>query len=792
MRRLLQRGHRHDGQHRIRAQLRFTSHMRPGFQRHALRVVVAVVVDGPPEDARARQFPPLRRRAIGHGRNRERLLSGQQASPAEHVPAQEQAPGRVRVVHDRERAAHSRQRPCDLGRVAAALPQHIPEEGRVALAARHGVVVEQFAVEREQVAIVADGGLRRGNPAAHMQDRRRQPQRRRRDGRHAAVVRPAPLQPLQRHVAVAAPDAAHAPRTRLQSTSGAILAEAGPCNARPTGEQLRRCSCSCSRVAHRRGSMTQRPTQVLARRHAHVVGPRRPLSEFFRRPSVSVAVRILMCDTVDPDTRWSVFTVVAGSRLGPRAPFFQRALQFCHRCMPAKAPDVLHAAVRHGIAVHENDTLFCTFLGACRATTPPPLQPAFDAYRRCGPRTHNVISSLVSICRLANRPERALALVADAVDNDVDISQHLLSLFAVCCATSQTPHAADTAERILDLVRSSRIAPHPNYPTYANLVKALLCQARFDAAVGALDLLDSVGLPPCQHLYGLVVGALVHAEHMDKAMSVFRRVAERRVRLLAHVFTSLVAACGRYQYRGHTRALYRYATDHGYLDDVFIVDAFIAAFRRCGCIVDARQLFCSLTLPQTSTRKAMVAAYNHHDLYRDAIATFNDCRRVGHLLPGNVYSCIVEVFASRDRVRDALAVFREMAEHDVECSAPAFTCLVLTCGRNSHQFALQALHRFALSRDSDTLLSGASVAFVAAYIRCGRPQDALRVLSSMSSADLIVKAVALVEQLKTAGQLPADMADRLISSAGRRRCGTLPVSPSLSRDGLAERSPTVE
>ncbi|CEP01000.1 hypothetical protein PBRA_008312 [Plasmodiophora brassicae] len=465
--------------------------------------------------------------------------------------------------------------------------------------------------------------------------------------------------------------------------------------ARATAAQLQRL------LPHAATGWWHRATWARRRLVSSRPGPRHqaPLSAyqaFLRSPSVPLAVRALKHDA-DPQAGWDVFQhVVSSPALAPRIPFFQAMLMFCRRRLPGKAPDVLRAALDRGVAV--NDTLFCTFVGACRAADPPLCQDVVDLYARCGPRSHNVIASVANVCRLAKQPGPALGLLQDAVDGDVEFGEVLTSVLSACCADARSAAGADVAQRLVDLVRSGRIPAYAhNQAIFGNLIKALLSQARFDAAVDVTSVMEGVGVAPSSVTYTLLLSSLIRAAQLSLAMSVFERMAGRRVAVGVPVFASLVAACKRADdARRHLAVLYDHALANPalLLHDDFAACSLISAFDAVGHLATAEAVFarrCAASVPDAPVFMAMMTAYVRHS-------------RSGGRPAGDV-------------VGKALSVFASMVEHGVPVDGRAFTALVSAC-RGYSLPAVQRLHDYATGSpallDDDFVVS----AFISAYADC--------------------------------------------------------------------------
>lgn len=412
-----------------------------------------------------------------------------------------------------------------------------------------------------------------------------------------------------------------------------------------------------------------------------------PGSGLFRatvsRPSASLAVRALQHEW-EPRRAWIMFQCVLHAGVAVDVRFFTSMMQVCKRCLPAKAPDVMAAAADRRVRI--TDVLFCTFLGACQAARPVLAREAVEHYAKSGPRSHNVIFGVANICRLSKNPASALFLVSDAIDNGVEMSDKLLSMFAACCAEARSPLAADVAERILALVRSASIAAPHNQTIFGNLFKALLSQNRVDAALQALPVMDAVGLPPSDRIRTHILSALCRASRIADALDVFRAMVDRGIPVDLPVFTLFVRACGRCTELAALHTLHRYAIDEGLALDDAVVSALVAAYNDCGCLPAAEDAFTARLAgsppPDAFAFNSMISAYSHHGMLPQATTTFECMKACGVRPTGHTLSSLLSACGHAGDLRRANAIAAEFTSTwSVAAADEHLNCMIGLHGR---------------------------------------------------------------------------------------------------------------
>ncbi|CEP03382.1 Pentacotripeptide-repeat region of PRORP domain-containing protein [Plasmodiophora brassicae] len=510
---------------------------------------------------------------------------------------------------------------------------------------------------------------------------------------------------------------------------------------------------------------------------ANLQSPAQLFRAFLERPSAALATRALQ-DEDDPIRGWAIFRHVLDAGFSVKAPFFQRMMVLCLRCLPGRAPNVLRTAVSNGVPVRHDEPLFCTFLGACKAANPPLVEDCLELYTKYGPRSHNVIFGVAHICRAFNRPASALFLLSDIIDNGIDLSESMMFLFASCCAESGSSMAADTAVKLLELIRFRGTLSSQHQTLLTLLVKTLLLQRRLDSVVDAVNVMESVGVSACNETYGIVLAALLKADRIHDATAVFCVMAERRITLDAPLLTLLIAGCGRHCFASPLPALHAYASQNAMLENDFVVSALIYAFDRCDQLDNAEQVFSALldaAQPDVATFNAMISAYVRHGRITQAVETFKKLEAI-RLTPSiQTLTTMAFALAKNDRVPEALVVFKQMVELGVLVDTPLFGFLLSASARCRNEPGVRILEQYAVDSGislEDTVCS----ALIAALSRCGRLRDAERLFqtrtgSSSSCAPsvetfnamiaayarqgMLLEAVSVFGQLKGAGVRPS-------------------------------------
>lgn len=451
---------------------------------------------------------------------------------------------------------------------------------------------------------------------------------------------------------------------------------------------------------------------------------------------------------------WAAFHGVLDAK--PDRRFVQAMLAYCAERMPAKARDVLDEAIHRGVCIAD-DALFCTFLKACSRTKPIAFRDALEFYKKYGPRSHNVIFGVGNVCRLAGHPQLALELIQDGIDQNVEFSEALVSLFAVICAESHCQLAADMAELLLERVRAHRIASHRNPQLYANFAKALLSQNRFDAAVRILSLLDCIGMQPSEQLGTLLLSSLAKADRADLALDVFDVMARRAIRVPAPAFGLLVSACARQSDLASVQMLLRYAQERSadLLNDT-VLCRFVSAFGSRSDVHRVRlmEFYANLKglMSKSFVLTSFVSAYGQCSLSTSVAALERVARDNDLLQQDVVVAAFIEAYGGCCDIEAAQRIFQERCSTKPTPDMATFAAAITLYAR--HGMPLDALTLFdRLESGNRKPPSEVYPAVLSACVTLNDPARATRVFQLIVDGDHI--------------QIPRDVLQSFVSLCGR-------------------------
>ncbi|XP_077228940.1 pentatricopeptide repeat-containing protein At5g16860-like [Tasmannia lanceolata] len=303
----------------------------------------------------------------------------------------------------------------------------------------------------------------------------------------------------------------------------------------------------------------------------------------------------------------------------------------------------------------------------------------------------------------------------------------------------------------------------------------------FGASSDALSALEKLSPSSVYWWNNLIQYHVLHG-HLNHGISLYYRMQILGTKPDHYTFPFVLKACGELPSFRRGTAVHTVVTRGGFESNVFVCNALVAMYARCGAIEDARQVFDEITerrIDDVVSWNSMVAAYAQSGNYRGALETFvgmmerEDAKRpevvsLVNILPacaslgassqGKQIHCfavrngllwdifvgnaMVDMYAKCGMMREALRVFEGMKRKDVV----SWNAMV-TGYSQSGSFG-KALELFEKMREERIELNVVTwSAVIAGYAQRGHGDKALDVFRQMQLARSEPNAVTLVSLL---------------------------------------------
>ncbi|ONK57859.1 uncharacterized protein A4U43_C09F4940 [Asparagus officinalis] len=253
-------------------------------------------------------------------------------------------------------------------------------------------------------------------------------------------------------------------------------------------------------------------------------------------------------------------------------------------------------------------------------------------------------------------------------ESNVFVCNALLAMYSRCCAPEEAGHMFDeiTQRGIDDIV------------TWNSMVSAYVKRG-------------------CPKLALELFGQMTKGSVSDKDGS-WRSDVISLVNVLP-ACASLGALCQAREIHGH-------AIRNDQSSDIFVGNAIIDVYAKCGMMEDAVKVFDQMQVKDVVSWNAMVTGYSQNGNFEDALDLFIKMREENIELNVVTWSAVIAGYAQRGHGHEALGVFREMQLTRAEPNAVTIISLLSACasvgalsqGKETH---CHALRRCLMSCDDD-------------------------------------------------------------------------------------------
>lgn len=146
------------------------------------------------------------------------------------------------------------------------------------------------------------------------------------------------------------------------------------------------------------------------------------------------------------------------------------------------------------------------------------------------------------------------------------------------------------------------------------------------------------------------------------------------------------------------REAHGYAIRSGLTDDLFVCNALVDMYAKCGQMKDAESTFKRMKDRDVVTWNAMVTGYSQVGRYLDALGLFEEMRKEGIDMNVVTWSAVIAGYAQRGLGKEALDVFRDMMRASgVEPNVVTLVSVFSACatlgssdkGRETHCYAIK-------------------------------------------------------------------------------------------------------
>ncbi|KAE8718459.1 Pentatricopeptide repeat-containing protein [Hibiscus syriacus] len=158
-----------------------------------------------------------------------------------------------------------------------------------------------------------------------------------------------------------------------------------------------------------------------------------------------------------------------------------------------------------------------------------------------------------------------------------------------------------------------------------------------------------------------IVAAYMQSGDAKNAVELFRRMtSDLEIRPDGFSLVNVLPACGSLGASLHGMQLHGFAVRRGLFEDVFVGNALMDMYAKCGMIEQANKVFERMEVKDVVSWNAMVTGYSQVGRFEEALGLFEKMKEENIELDVVTWSSVIASFAQQDRGYEALSVFRQM------------------------------------------------------------------------------------------------------------------------------------
>ncbi|KAI5669307.1 hypothetical protein M9H77_19160 [Catharanthus roseus] len=238
-----------------------------------------------------------------------------------------------------------------------------------------------------------------------------------------------------------------------------------------------------------------------------------------------------------------------------------------------------------------------------------------------------------------------------------------------------------------------------------------------------------------------IMAAYVQNGEYRKAMDLFKLMASKAdisLRADAVSLVNILPACASLNAGGRGREAHAYAVRRGLNEDMFVVNALVDMYAKCGLIDEAERIFRRMEVKDVVTWNAMVTGYSQIGRYADALSLFEKMREEGIQLNVITWSAVISGYAQRGLGEEAIDVFRDMVSvSNVEPNVVTLVSILSGCAAVGALDKGWEIHCYAIKRvlNVDEIDPGENLMLINGlidmYAKCNRVKVAYLIFESI-------------------------------------------------------------
>ncbi|KAK9278733.1 hypothetical protein L1049_028309 [Liquidambar formosana] len=239
-----------------------------------------------------------------------------------------------------------------------------------------------------------------------------------------------------------------------------------------------------------------------------------------------------------------------------------------------------------------------------------------------------------------------------------------------------------------------------------------------------------------------IVAAYVQSGDSRMALEMFERMTnDVRLHPDAVSLVNVLPACASVGASWRGKQVHGYAVRSGLFEDVFVGNAVVDMYAKCGMMEEANKVFEQMKVKDVVSWNAVVTGYSQIGRYGDALSLFEKMRAAKIELNVVTWSAVIAGYAQRGCGYEALDVFRQMQLTGSDPNAVTLVSLLSGCasivalpqGKETHCYAIKCILNIDENDAGDELM--VINGLIDMYSKCKRAKIARTMFDAMAPKD---------------------------------------------------------
>lgn len=241
-----------------------------------------------------------------------------------------------------------------------------------------------------------------------------------------------------------------------------------------------------------------------------------------------------------------------------------------------------------------------------------------------------------------------------------------------------------------------------------------------------------------------IISVYVQIGEWRRAMRMFEEMVSRddiALRADAVSLVNILPACASAKSWRRGMEIHAYAIRRGLLDDVFVGNAVVDMYAKCGLMKEAKSVFDRMEVKDVVSWNALVTGYSQTGNFDDALGLFERMRETDIELNVVTWSAIIAAYAQRGLGYEALHVFREMIVSGSQPNAVTLVSVLSGCaafdalvqGKETHCYVIKQFLNLEGNDPGDEMM--VINGFIDMYAKCKSFTTARSMFDSIESKD---------------------------------------------------------